>query len=218
MTGEPELSDQTIDPVDEPIADTSEKDMGDMFDRLVTNNGADRGSDGKFTSAGAESSTASAEPADGGVSAGEEGAADASAAPVAGETAAPAHMPGAIKSHWANIPEEARAALVAQQTEWDRKFGEIGKQYGAVKPIADKLSEAAKYPDFAGMTPDQIAQGALELAAVQVNLGKNPVGTIMEIAKHYNVLPQLAQAFQGQAERGRSEPTRYRPATENREP
>jgi hypothetical protein len=180
------------------VSDTSEADMGAVFDRLVTNNGADRGEGGKFTSPTADGAEKAASPDARGVPSGEEGAGAPADPPVVADTPAPAHLPGAIKSQWDKIPVEARAAIAAHQSEMDRKFGEIGKQYGAVKPIADKLAEASKFPDFAGMTPDQIAQGALELAAVQVNLGKNPVGTIIDIAKHYNVLPQLAQAFQGQ--------------------
>lgn len=202
MTGEELPLDEPLDTntgIEPAVSDTSEADMGAIFDRLVTNNGADRGADGKFTSAEPAESNAAAS-GDGGVSPDVEGAAaEPTDSPVPGETAAPAHLPGAIKSQWEHIPEEARSAIAAHQSEMDRKFGEIGKQYGAVKPIADRLTEATtKYPEFAGMTPDQIAQGAVELAAVQANLGKNPVGTIMDIAKHYNVLPQLAQVFQGE--------------------
>lgn len=180
---------------DTPVADTSEADMGAIFDRLVTNNGADRGEGGKFASPNA-APKAEASPSDRGASPGEEGAGASSEPPSA--TPAPAHLPGSIKAHWDKFPAEAQAAIAAHQSEVDRKFGEIGKQYGSVKPIADKLTEAVtKFPEFAGMNPDQIAQGALELAAVQVALRKNPIGTILDIAKFHNVLPQLAQAFQG---------------------
>jgi len=192
-----ELTNEPI--IDTPASDTSEADMGAVFDRLVTNNGADRATDGKFASVDVPK-VETASTGDGGVPPVEEGAGDKPVdVPVAGDTPAPAHLPGAIKAQWATATPELRAAIAAHQSEMDRKFGEIGKQYGAVKPIADKLTHATQnFPDFAGMTPDQLAQGALELAAVQVNLNKNPIGTIMDIAKHYNVLPQLAQAFQAQ--------------------
>lgn len=204
MTGE-ELT-PTVDPtpgggdgVPTPPVDTSEADMGAVFDRLVTNNGADRAANGQFASPNGSAQAAAASPGDGGVSPGEDGAGVPSDPPVPSGTPAPAHLPGAIKSHWDKFPEEARAAIAAHQSEMDRKFGEIGKQFGAVKPIADKLTEAVtKFDDFRGMTPDQLAQGALELAAVQARLNKDPVNTLIEVAKHYNVLPHLAQAFQGQ--------------------
>jgi len=82
----------------------------------------------------------------------------------------------------------------------DRKFGEIGKQYGAVKPIADKIMGAAsQFPEFKGFTPDQIAEGAVQLAAIQARLESGSedarVSTIMEVAKTYGVLPALAKAF-----------------------
>lgn len=200
MTGEELTTNEaTIDQTTPAVSDTSESDMGAVFDRLVTNNGADRGEGGKFTSPNADGAEEAASPDARGVPSGDEGAGAPADPPVVADTPAPAHLPGAIKSQWATATPEMRAAIAAHQSEMDRKFGEIGKQYGAVKPIADKLTHATQnFPDFAGMTPDQLAQGALELAAVQVNLNKNPVGTIMDIAKHYNVLPQLAQAFNGQ--------------------
>lgn len=169
------------------------------FDRLVTNNGSDRGEGGKFKSPNPET-----EGGQGGDSPSKDGdgAAGADNPPVVG-TAAPAHLPQAIKAEWDKMPETARTAIAAHQAEMDRKFGEQGKLLGQVKPLADKLTEAVtKFPDFKGMTPDQIAQGAIELGAVQVALGKNPVGTIIEIAQHYKCLPQLVQAIGGKGEAG----------------
>lgn len=179
-------------PIDIPGDDVA---LGDVFDRMVTNNGADRGDGGKFVSpAGTEGATAGDPPLKSG-----EGAVD-QPSPV---TAAPAHLPQAIKAHWDKYGPEAQAAIASHQAEMDRKFGEIGKQYGAVKPLADKLTEAtSKFPEFRGMTVDQIADGAIRLAAVQTALEKGPesaVSTIIEVAKSYNVLQQLAQVFGGQA-------------------
>jgi len=184
-----------------PPLPSFDDEMGAAYDRVMTTNGADRGEDGKFTPAGGKEQAA----ADGGTGKdgaslkGEEGAGEEGAnPPVASGTPAPAHLPGALKAEWANIPETARAALVAHQADVDRKFGDIGKQLATVKPIADRLVEATtKFPAFKGMTAEQLAQGAIELGAVQVALGRNPVGTIMEIATHYRVLPQLAAAFAG---------------------
>lgn len=175
-------------PAPEPVVDDGAE-LGAAWDRAMKQ---ERGTDGRFVAA-----TPADEPAP----------ATDPAAPVVDpkaqqqpvSTTAPAHMPQSIKAEWDKMPETARAAIAAHQADMDRKFGEIGKQFQAVKPIADKLTHAvSSFPDFAGMTPDQLAQGAIELAAVQVNLHKNPVGTIIEIANHYGVLPKLAAAMQGQ--------------------
>lgn len=178
-----------------PETVTEDAAMEAVFDRLVTQNGADRGDGGKFVSpAAAEGAPAGDAPPEGG-----EGAADAQPSPVNG-VAAPAHLPQAIKADWDKIPETARTAIAAHQAEMDRKFGEIGKQYGAVKPIADKIMGAAQqFPEFKGFTPDQIAEGAVQLAAVQARLESGSedarVSTIMEVAQTYGVLPALAKAF-----------------------
>ena len=177
-------------PID--IASEETEAMGAIWDRVNVQNGADRGDGGKFKS------PAAAEGAQGDSPKGE-GAADAQPSPVVG-VAAPAHLPQAIKADWDKIPESARSAIATHQAEMDRKFGEIGKQYGAVKPIADKIMGAAsQFPEFKGFTPDQIAEGAVQLAAVQARLESGSedarVSTIMEVAKTYGVLPALAKAF-----------------------
>lgn len=191
------MTDTNAQPTDAAVvetgpADTADADMGAAWDRVMVTNGADRGEGGKFESAKGEA--VAADPAE---------KADAVVKQQAvAETPAPAHLPQAIKSHWAGMSEDARKAWSAHVSEQDRKFGDLGKQFQAVKPIADRLNEAIqKYPDFKGMTPDQLAKGAAELAAVQVAFNKNPVGTLMELAKSANVLPQLAQIFSQQAGR-----------------
>lgn len=177
----------TSAPVDEAA------DMGAAWDRVMVQNGADRGEGGQFASPDNKASPP----------VGEEGAgAPADPSTVAVVAPAPAHLPQAIKADWDKIPESARNAITAHQAEMDRKFGEIGEQYGRVKPIAEKLTAATtQFPEFRGMSPDQIAQGALELAAVQSALNRGPesaVSTIMEVARTYNILPQLAAAFNAQ--------------------
>lgn len=150
-----------------------------------------RGADGRFASSKAAPGGAEA------AGSGQDGSAASLNAPAA--VAAPAHMPSSIKAEWDKIPEPARAAIVQHQTEMDRRFSELGRQMQQSKPIVDRLTEATtKFPQFAGMTPDRLAQGAIELAAVQVELQRNPVGTLVEIAKRFNVLGQLQQAMTGQ--------------------
>lgn len=200
MTGE-----LTPDVVIDNAAPSEDDAMGAVFDRLVTQNGADRGDGGKFVSPGAAEGAQQGDSPAGDVppAGGDKGAADAQPSPVTG-VAAPAHLPQALKAEWDKMPEVARSEIAKLTTEWDRKFGEIGKQYGAAKPIADKIMGAAtQFPEFRGFSPEQIADGAVKLAAVQAAMERGPesaVSTIIEVAKTYNVLPQLAKLFQGQGQ------------------
>lgn len=183
--------------IDSQVAGPSEDEaLGSVFDRLVTNNGAERGEDGKFKSV----NTASPGGEEG---AGEgEGSHQAPVAPLAPVIEAPGILPQAVRDSWAQIPETARAEMAAWATEQRRKFGEQGQQLASVKPIADKLGEAvAKFPQFKGMTPERLAQGAVQLAAVQVELESGPekaLQAVLNVAQTYNVLPQLKAALTGQ--------------------
>ncbi|WP_420959356.1 hypothetical protein [Brucella sp. IR073] len=172
--------------------------MGAVFDRLTKQGGPERGHDGKFTAKQGDGADDGAGEAS---LEGEEGAGEGAPGSTAGDAApAPAHMPQAIKDEWANMTPKAREALATYQGEIDRKFGEMGRFLGENKPIIDRLSTARQQmPElFDGMTPEQLAQGALELGAVQVNLNRDPVGTILQIAQTYGVLGGVAQALSGQ--------------------
>lgn len=192
MTVENELSNEPVDTGQAldtgPVVDTTDAAMGDAYDKIMA--GQERDDTGRFKAVVA-ATPASLE--------GEEGAgvvADAST--VSAVSPAPAHLPQAIKADWDKIPQASRDAIVQHQQTMDRKFGELGKQFETVKPIADKLTDAVtRFPEFAGMTPDRIAQGAIELAAVQTRLNKDPLGTVLEIAQHYGVLAPLQQKLSG---------------------
>lgn len=188
-----------VDHAETPTTVDETADIGAAWDRVMVQNGADRAEDGKFVSPDSSGAGSSLNPPS------EDGAGeDGSSSTVAAVSPAPAHLPQAIKADWEKIPEGARTAIMAHQAEMDRKFGEIGKQYGAVKPIADKLTEfTTKFPAFKGRTPEQLAEGAAQLAAVQVELDKGPesaVKTILDVARTYKVLPMLAAAFQQQGD------------------
>lgn len=158
----------------------------------------ERGPDGKFVAKAKEGE--GEQPAS---QEGEEGAAEAEAGSTAeAGTAAPAHLPQAIKAAWGKIPVEARTAIASHQQEMDRKFSEVGRQLSAVKPIADRFAHVQQnHPEFQGMTPDQMAQGAVELAAVQTRLERGSpedrTDMILQIAQRYGVLGQIAGKLSG---------------------
>lgn len=169
--------------------------MLETFNRLTKDTSTARGEDGKFTAANGDQASLE----------GEEGAEVVDAGSTAEQTtSAPAHMPQSIKDQWASLTPAAQKAITDHQADIDRKFGEVGRQLGMVKPIADRLSTAQQtMPElFADMSPEQLAQGALELGAVQVRLNRAPLETIIQIAQHYGVLDGLSQRLSGQQPTG----------------
>lgn len=167
--------------------------LGAVFDRLVTNNGAERGADGRFTGrdTGGEG--------DGASSGGEEGAgADLDAAAGVEVPPAPANWNG-LDDAWKALPAEHRERVKSHFEDLHRRMSDQGRQLASVKPIADRMAQAAQaIPLFKNMSPEQISERALELAAVSVNLKRDPVGTLLEVAQSVGALPALAAKLTGQ--------------------
>lgn len=125
------------------------------------------------------------------------------AEPVAEEQPAPAHLPSAIKEAWGDIPANARDAIATLTRENDRKFAEMGRQMAEIRPVTEKLNYAIEsFPEFRGLTPAQLADGAVQLAAIQAKLEsgtpESRAQTVLEIAQTYGVLPQLQATITGQ--------------------
>lgn len=181
--------------VSDAVVQDDTADIGAAYDRIMVQNGSDRGEDGKFTSANGEQADQQ-NPA--------ELQQPAEPAPA---SAAPAHLPQAIKADWEKIPETARAAIVAHQTEMDRKFGEVGKQLGEWKPLGERLTAVKnEFPEyFADSSPTKMAQSAAELAIVQAKLTKDPVGTLMQIMQVYGATDAIRSVLSGQQPTGESQ-------------
>lgn len=175
-----------------PEAPSDDAEMGAVWDRINVQNGADRAEDGKFKSTKPEEPEKAPE--------GDEPAEEPEAEPEeAPETAAPAHLPESIKSAWRDMTPAAREAVAKHQAEVDRKFSEQGRVLQAVKPIHDRLSQAVQqHPQFMNMTPAELAEGAVRLAAVQTELDQNPVETILKVAQQYGALDALQARLSGQ--------------------
>lgn len=181
--------------VDTNPAPTEDQALGAIFDKLVTNNGAERGAAGKYASPNAKEAPVGGEAEAGGE---QENIQQPPAA-----TAAPAHLPQSIKNIWDKLPEEGRAEVAKLTGEWDRKFGEQGKQMQPMKQVYDRLQEAiSKHPDFNGLTPDDLGKGAARLAAVQVAFTRNPVGTLVDLADSAGIREKLVQALGVKVEAG----------------
>lgn len=183
--------DTTVEQPETVVPTPSEEDeLGAAYDRIVTQNGADRGTDGKFTSAKQDNGASlegEGEPVEG----------DGSST-VPDASPAPANWQG-LDDAWKALPAEHREKVKGHFDELHRRMSDQGRMLAGVKPIADRLSQAVtQHPEFNGMNPDQLAEGAIQLAAVQAKLNKDPLGTIVEVAKTYNILPQLQAALSGQ--------------------
>jgi hypothetical protein len=113
---------------------------------------------------------------------------------------APTDLPAAVKAKWADIPEEAREAVLASHRAMAGKLTEQGRVTQAAKPVYDVLVQAAReIPSMQDMTPAQIAQDVFQMARVQGMLNTDPVGTLLQIAQEHNALDALAARFSGQA-------------------
>ncbi len=123
---------------------------------------------------------------------------EVSSTPSGPAEAAPSHMPHVIKKHWESLDPEVQAALDAHERKTGAKFSELGAELSRVRPLAQTLdSLIEQHPAFKDHTPETIAKGAAELAAVQVHLDQNPLQAVIDIANTYGVLPQLQQAMSG---------------------
>lgn len=173
--------------------------MSAIYDKLVTNNGADRAGDGKFKSPKAESVVPA--PVDGSPG-GEEGAADEPVEADAGVQqvpAAPSHLPGEIKAAWDKMPPEAQKAFAEYTGQQDKKFSELGRELQKYKPVNDVVNEFGEYFDGTKGRHDP-AQAMRALFNIQRNMDTDPVGTLYKIAQTYGIHDQL---FQGNADSSR---------------
>lgn len=112
----------------------------------------------------------------------------------------PTELPAAVKAKWAEIPPEARDAVLSAHRDMSRKLAEQGRVVQASKPVFDVLVQAAKeIPTLADMTPDAIARDVFQMAKIQGDLARDPVGTILRVAQQYGALDGIRQAVTGQA-------------------
>jgi hypothetical protein len=112
---------------------------------------------------------------------------------------APTDLPAGIRAKWADMPEEARNAVLSSHRELTRKMADQGRVVQASKPVYDVLVQAAKeIPTLADMTPAQIAQDVFKMAQIQGQLASDPVQTLLGIARQYGALDGIKQALAGQ--------------------
>lgn len=123
---------------------------------------------------------------------------------------APTDLPASIKAKWAEIPEDAREAVLASHRAMAGKLTEQGRVTQAAKPVYDVLVQAAReIPSMQDMTPAQIAADVFEMAKVQHALNTDPVGTLLQIAQEHGALQGLAARLSGQPQQAAPDLARH---------
>lgn len=211
----PEVVD-TLEAVDAPEVSDDDA-LGDIYDQMTAEpvmETPDRDASGRFVAKDGEAvvdevvaAVEIAEDVDG-------ADLDQEAAPV--ESDAPSYLPQEVRDGWAKLPEGARNAFAKSQQEMSAKLADMGRRAQGFEPIAQAVTNAAQqFPELMNKTPDQIAKDVFELAHTQVNLQRDPVGTMMQIAQQMGVLDQLGAKFNGQAPQGNGPAQPYNPQMEN---
>jgi hypothetical protein len=120
-------------------------------------------------------------------------------APDPAKVDAPTDLPSSIRAKWADMPEDARDAVLSSHRELTRKMADQGRIVQSSKPVYDVLVRAAQeIPTLKDMTPDQIATDVFKMAQIQGQLAADPVNTLLGIAKQYGALDAMKQAIGGQ--------------------
>lgn len=177
--------------------------LGAIWDKHERDNGAERGEDGRFSSPNKVEEQASdgGEPLEGGEG-GDIAAEEGSTAPVT--VPLPSNMRG-LEEVWAKIPPDLQKPIAEQQGKLHKTLSEQGQALATWKPVRDTIEEFKDY--FGGTRGNHDpAEAIRELFSIQRAMDDNPLQTVLEISKRYDLIPQLAQVFGAQGEGGTASP------------
>lgn len=170
--------------------------MDAVWDRLVTNNGADR-ENGRFVSPDPDKRAAAAAPTTEtpqSVS-GEGGEQEAS---TVSDVPLPANWYG-LDEVWGKVPADARQAIADHQREQHAKLSDMGRKVAAFEPlsgvgqeVAGYLAEAAKRQGAAYDGPQSPAEGIAYLFNIQKAMDADAPSTILSIMDTYGVRDKVA--------------------------
>lgn len=185
---------------DAPQTDTiavTDDALGAVWDRMERDNGASRAADGKFASDKPEivdetPPAGGAGPLEGGEG-GETAADEGSTAPAA--VPLPSNWQSSeMKEIWAKLPPDLQGPIAAHDLKLRQKLGEQGQALSSWKPIADTFKDFEGYfnGEKANYKPEVAVRALFETVR---DLDNKPVETLVQIARDYGVLEQLAGAF-----------------------
>lgn len=116
------------------------------------------------------------------------------------DVAAPSELPKALRDTWKDVPESARAAMLAHHNDLNRRLSETGRQMQGIAPIRDVLVKAINdIPEMANMRPDEVAQEMFNLAQISRGFNSDPVGTMMGLIQKHGMGQAVFESLQGQA-------------------
>ena len=108
-------------------------------------------------------------------------------------------LPREVREAWDKIPEEARDGIMRSHMAMSNKAMEAGRMAHRLAPINAALDTALRdLPSLAKMQPEQLMQDVYELAKTRDNLNRDPVNTILSVARSVGAMDKLAQVFGGQ--------------------
>jgi len=110
-------------------------------------------------------------------------------------------LPKAVQAQWDNLPEDMRESVARSHDEMAKKTMEAGRLAAGLGPIRDALAGAIReLPELQDMTPQQLANDALELARTRAQLRRDPVGTLLQVAQQTGALDGLRARLGGQGQ------------------
>ena len=153
------VQDAPVTPINDQLSGQDDASMIAAYDKAMASDtpddGVSRGEDGRFAPKDGAPAAAGKAPLEGG-----DGAAETGLPPQAATTAAPAHLPQAVKDAWAAMTPDAQKAYAEFTTAQDKKFSDLGRQLEGFKGINERFNQlAAQVPEFQGLSPEQMAQG-----------------------------------------------------------
>lgn len=180
-------------------ADAELADLEAIFDRNETNNGSDRGDDGKFKSTNPEPTPETAEAGTESVLEGAEAgeATEAEGSTLTPSVPLPANWNGKDEV-WKKIPDDIKADVAAIQLDLQSKLSSQGRQIAESKPLTDAVSE---YKHLFEGRIDPV-EGIKTLARAQERLD-NPntrLQTILGIIDDFGARDHIFQLLSGQAQ------------------
>lgn len=173
--------------VEEALSEDAQ--LESAWSKLHPQERVERGDDGKFVSANADTET----PPEGG-----EGEAAVDASTVPADVPLPANWNG-LDEVWAKIPADARTAIAEHQQQQHAKLSDFGRKVSQYEPLQAAASEFAEYFNGnlkgADGQPINPADGVRYLANIQRMMDKDPVQTLLSISDTYGVRDKFAAAL-----------------------